>query len=79
MCVPRSFTIRRFETDGYCLSIGEWNTDVNAAATPIVWNDGPLTVLSISGPSFMITERLLEEELIPRLTRLAAHISKQLA
>lgn len=72
--------IRRFETDGYCLSIGEWNTDVNAAATPIVWNDGAeLTVLSISGPSFMITEKLLEEELTPRLTRLAAHISKQLA
>lgn len=72
--------VERFKNDGYCLSIGEWNTDVNAAATPILWQGGTdLTVISISGPSFMITEKLLREELISRLMNLAGHITKQLA
>jgi len=72
--------ISRFEHEGYCLSIGEWNSDVNAAATPIFWKNGTdLIVISTSGPSFMITPRLLRDELIPRLMSLANHISKQLS
>ena len=72
--------VERFKNDGYCLSMGEWNTDVNAAATPILWPGGTdLTVMSISGPSFLITEKLLHAELIPRLMDLARHITKQLS
>ena len=72
--------ISRFEHEGYCLSIGEWNSDVNAAATPIFWKNGTdLIVISTSGPSFMITPRLLRDELIPRLMSLADHISNQLS
>ncbi|NYT65407.1 IclR family transcriptional regulator [Alcaligenaceae bacterium] len=71
--------VQRFNTEGYCLSIGEWNTDVNAAATPVVWdNDADLIIISISGPSFMITDTLLHEELIPRLMDLSKYIAKQL-
>lgn len=71
---------RRYRDKGYCVSLGEWNSDVNAAATPIVWKGGTdLMVLSISGPSFMITESLLMERLIPRLMDLAAHIARQLS
>lgn len=72
--------IKRFEKHGYCLSIGEWNENVNAAATPIVWKDGSdLIVLSISGPSFMITQERLRDELIPRLLDLAGHITRELS
>jgi DNA-binding IclR family transcriptional regulator len=72
--------IKRYEEDGICLSVGEWNADVNAAATPIRWRgDSELIVLSISGPSFIITEDLLMETLIPRLKQLAQHISKHLS
>lgn len=72
--------LQRFKNEGYCLSIGEWNTDVNAAATPILWTSGTdLIVISISGPSFMITPNLLKDELIPRLMGLAEHITKQLS
>lgn len=71
--------LKRFERDGYCASYGEWNRDVNAAATPIPWPGGSdVIVASISGPSFMITEELLREKLIPRLMDLVAHISRQL-
>ncbi|HBP28221.1 MAG: IclR family transcriptional regulator [Advenella sp.] len=71
---------KRFNNEGYCLSIGEWNTDVNAAATSISWNGGTdLIVISISGPSFMVTKNLLNDELVPRLMGLSLHIAKQLA
>ena len=72
--------MKRFRNEGYCLSIGEWNTDVNAAATAIRWPEGSdLVVISISGPSFMITRKLLHEDLTPRLMRLSEHIVKQLS
>lgn len=72
--------VRRFEEDGYCLSIGEWNADVNAAATSIGGRgDTDLIVISISGPSFIITHDLLTNELIPRLMNLSGHIAKQLS
>lgn len=72
--------ISRFERDGYCMSLGEWNTDVNAAATPIRWQGGTdLIVASISGPSFLITEDVLNEKLIPRLLDLTEHIARQLS
>jgi DNA-binding IclR family transcriptional regulator len=70
----------RFETEGHCLSLGEWNSDVNAAATPIYWKGGTdLIVISISGPSFIITQRFLQDELVPRLMDLATHITRQLS
>ncbi|PLC49891.1 IclR family transcriptional regulator [Pollutimonas subterranea] len=72
--------IKRYQEDGICLSLGEWNADVNAAATSIRWEGGTeLIIISISGPSFIITEDLLMEALIPRLKQLAQHISKHLS
>lgn len=72
--------VRRYQEDGICLSIGEWNADVNASATPIRWSgNSELVVISISGPSFLITEDLLTQTLVPRLKQLAQHISKQLS
>lgn len=72
--------IKRYKEDGICVSVGEWNADVNAAATPIRWEGGTeLVIISVSGPSFIITEDLLMETLIPRLKQLAQHISKHLS
>lgn len=71
--------VGRFEKDGYCLSLGDWNPSVNAAATPIRWTGGSdVIVLSVSGPSYLITEELLTERLITRMMQLAEHISKLL-
>src|SRR5690606_13239374 len=72
--------ISRYQDEGICLSLGEWNADVNAAATTVRWpgaND--VIVLSISGPSFLITEEILKETLIQRLKQLSQHISSQLS
>ena len=72
--------LRRYEEEGVCLSIGDWNTDVNAAATAVRWpGANELIVMSISGPSFQITEPLIKETLVPRLKQLSQHIAKQLS
>lgn len=71
--------LARFERDGYCLSLGHWNTDVNAAATTICRKGASdVIVASISGPSFLVTQDLLEEKLVPRLMDLTRHIARQL-
>lgn len=72
--------LTRFERDGYCLSLGDWNADVNAAATTIHQKGGSdLIVASISGPSFLITPDLLQEKLVPRLMDLSTHIARLLS
>ena len=69
----------RFNQCGYCLSVGEWKSEVNAAATPIVWSDSSeILILSISGPSFMVTPERLDEDLVDRLLVLAKHITSTL-
>jgi DNA-binding IclR family transcriptional regulator len=69
----------RFKQLGYCLSIGDWKSEVNAAATPIVWSDSnEILILSISGPSFIVTPERLEKELVAKLMELAEHINSTL-
>lgn len=71
--------LSRHAESGYCLSLGEWEKDTNAAATPLIDRDGTdLLVLSISGPAFAVTPRQLTEDLAPRLVALAQHIEAQL-
>lgn len=68
-----------FDKNKYCRSFGGWKKDVNAVAAPIQWSGGSdLVIMSISGPSFIITPRLLEEELVPRLLSLVDYVSSQL-
>lgn len=72
--------IKRHQQEGYCLSLGQWKPDVNAAATSIEYHGGTdLIVVSISGPAFLITPDLLTKRLVPRLKSLALHIAEQLS
>lgn len=67
--------LARFAQTGYCLSLGDWKKDTNAAAVPVACPEGSdLLVLSVSGPAFAVTARTLEEDLAPRLVALARHI-----
>lgn len=72
--------LRRYAEHGYCLSLGEWKKDTNAAATPLHLAEGnELLVLSIGGPAFAVTARQLEDELAARLVALARHVETLLA
>lgn len=72
--------LERYAARGYCLSLGEWKKDTNAAATPLrLPGGGDLLTLSIGGPAFAVTERQLVEDLAPRLVALARHIEAAVA
>ncbi|CAM5212238.1 hypothetical protein OURE66S_02234 [Oligella ureolytica] len=45
-----------FKEKGYCRSMGDWKSGVNAIAAPVHLEnfDSDLIVLSISGPAFMV-------------------------
>lgn len=71
--------IEHFNKHGYCRSMSEWKNGVNAIAAPIPIS-GPssdLMVLSISGPSFMVSDNVLEEKLADNLISLINHIARQ--
>ncbi|HEY4775803.1 MAG TPA: IclR family transcriptional regulator [Xanthobacteraceae bacterium] len=53
---------------GYAVGIGIWHQDINTVTAPIIAQDtGELFAVSVSGPSYVKTERVLNEEVGPRL------------
>lgn len=53
---------------GFCLSIGDWQKDTYAVAVPLACPEsGDVLSFSVSGPSFALSRRQLEEDLGPRL------------
>ena len=53
---------------GFCLSIGSWMPDINGAGTAFLAPDGQTVfAFNLGGPSFVLTEARLREELAPRL------------
>jgi len=59
---------REIEQTGFCIALGAWNREINAVAAPLVAPEtGTLYVVNVSGPAFILTERMLREETGPRL------------
>jgi DNA-binding IclR family transcriptional regulator len=56
------------QTQGFAVGLSIWHKDINSVAAPVVAQDtGEVFVISVSGPSFFKTERVLHEEVGPRL------------
>ena len=68
-----------FNQHGYCRSMSEWKNGVNAIAAPIPLKlpGSDLMVISISGPSFIVSDNLLEEKLAANLLSLIHHVARQ--
>lgn len=64
---------------GFTLSVGEWQSDVNAAGTTL-FNPatGMVMGLNCGGAAFLLTRERLEEDLGPRLVHLARRIEAAL-
>lgn len=60
---------------GFCLSIGEWRRDVNAAGVAVVGHDGEVFGLNCGGPAFRLSPERLENDYGPRLVELARSIA----
>lgn len=65
---------RDYADYGYCLSIGEWNRDVNAVAVPMTHAQHGLLAFNCGGPSFQLSREKLEEDIGPRLVHMVSNI-----
>lgn len=64
------------DENGFCTSFGDWLPDVNAVAAPIVSLNGEhLYGLNVGGPSFIVSKELLQEDLGPKLAKIARNVS----
>nr|WP_232923638.1 IclR family transcriptional regulator [Pseudomonas synxantha] len=66
---------RDFEDYGYCLTIGEWQKDVNSVAVPLVHAQYGVLAFNCGGPSFHMTREKLEDDIGPRLINMVNNIN----
>ncbi|MGJ8522527.1 HTH-type transcriptional regulator TsaQ1/TsaQ2 [Carnimonas sp. R-84981] len=67
---------RDYEDYGYCLSISEWDRNVNSVAVPLQHPQYGLLVFNCGGPSFQLSRRFLEDDIGPRLLEMVANIKR---
>ncbi|MDV7211215.1 IclR family transcriptional regulator [Azotobacter beijerinckii] len=65
---------RDFTDYGYCLSVGEWQRDVNSVAVPLVHAQYGLLAFNCGGPSFHLPREKLEDDIGPRLINMVNNI-----
>jgi DNA-binding IclR family transcriptional regulator len=69
--------IESYLTRGYCTSFGEWRSDVNAVAVPLVPRDGsPIVAFNCGGPSHSLTRDWIEGDVASRLVALVQRVSE---
>ncbi|MDA8250585.1 MAG: IclR family transcriptional regulator [Rhodospirillales bacterium] len=51
----------------YATGIGLWHKHINSIAAPLAAQTGELFVISVSGPAFLTTERVLRDKVGPKL------------
>jgi len=71
--------LRTVGGQGYAFDFGECEEGLNCAAAPIYSEDDDVVgALSVSGPSFRMSEDVLNAKVLPVLTRVARELSKAL-
>lgn len=67
--------LKSYEERGFCVSIGEWQSDVNAVGVPYRPADGTVALgFNVCGPSFQLPERELVEKWGPRLVNMVRNV-----
>jgi len=64
-------SFREYEEFGFCLSLGEWDRNVNGAGVPLRLADGSIMALTCGAPSFQLSSEKLESSLAHQLVMLA--------
>ena len=63
-----------FQKYGFCLSLGEWDRNINSAGVPIKLQDGTIMALTCAAPSYLIPGEKLRESIAHQLAMLASDI-----
>lgn len=70
---------RSIARDGYCLSLGEWQRDINGAGTAVVLPYGRgIYAFNVGGPAHLLTREKLTEIYGPTLARLAHEVAARM-
>jgi DNA-binding IclR family transcriptional regulator len=71
--------IRMVAGEGYALDVEECEEGLHCAAVPILGVDGqPIAAISVSGPSFRLSEDRLRREVVPMISGSADRLSREL-
>lgn len=71
-------SFRDYQEHGFCFSIGEWHKDVNSVAVPFVHEQHGLLVFNCGGPSFLLNEEKIKNDIAPRLLHMVNNIRNEL-
>lgn len=59
---------------GFCLSIGEWDRNINSAGVPVHLQDGTIMTLTCAAPSYLVPAEKLRGSIAHQLALLASDI-----
>jgi DNA-binding IclR family transcriptional regulator len=72
--------LRDCQERGFCLSIGQWRSDVNAVAVPMLPIAGSRRLaFNCAAPSFILRQHMLEDDIGPRLVNLVRNVESEMA
>lgn len=72
--------LRDYQERGFCLSIGDWRSDVNAVGVPMLPIAGcRLLTFNCAAPSFVLRQHMIEDDIGPRLVNLVRSIESETA
>jgi DNA-binding IclR family transcriptional regulator len=72
--------LRDYNERGFCLSIGDWRSDVNAVGVPMLPIAGcRLLTFNSAAPSFVLRQHMLEDDIGPRLVNMVRTIESEVA
>src|SRR5690606_36730914 len=65
-----------YQKYGFCLSLGDWDRNVNAAGVPLHLHDGTLMALTCGAPSYLVSVDKVKIQLAHQLAILARDIER---
>ena len=71
--------MRDIARQGFCTSLGEWQSYIHGAGTAIRLSDGSLYGLNLGGAAYLLPERELVEVYGPQLVEVAEKIRKAMS
>jgi DNA-binding IclR family transcriptional regulator len=72
--------LRDYQERGFCLSIGDWRSDVNAVGVSMLPIAGcRMLTFNCAAPSFVLRQHMLEDDIGPRLINLVRTIESEAA
>ncbi len=67
-------SLEEYRQYGFCLSLGEWDRNVNAAGVPVFLADGTVMTLTCSAPSYLVSADDMKNSIAHQLAMLASDI-----